>query len=140
MTESVVCTNRSYSSRFKPKPGEVRSPQNTRTLVCKYSKKCGKSRCNCSPRQRRNCASCTSRARTNRFRDAPCPSRRFAATCAPMYPVDPVKNIATWLHRSRFSRRLRLRVQVESCGEAAPPADGLQSEDRSSDEAPGCEC
>src|SRR5690349_8043306 len=51
-----------------------------------------------------------------------------------MYPVDPVRNIATLL---RLSRSLRFRhslgklASIENCAPAAPRADGLQSKDMS---------
>ena len=85
-------------------------------------------------------ASCGSRARTSTFKAAPCSSSRLAATCAPMYPVDPVRNIATLLRWSRSSRHRRSRARVESCAEAALPAAALQSEDKSSGAAQEYEC
>src|SRR6266403_5008010 len=56
----------------------------------------------CSACHKRSSASCGSRARTSRLSEALCSCSRLAATCAPMYPVDPVRNIATLLRLSLF--------------------------------------
>ena len=42
------------------------------------------------------------------------PSSRLAATCAPMYPVEPVRNIATLLRSFRF-----LQFAVFTCSRAS---------------------
>ena len=69
----------------------------------------GNGRCNCRACHRRSSASRGSRPRTSRFRVASCRSSRLAATCAPMYPVEPVRNIATLLRLSPSSCPCHLR-------------------------------
>ena len=82
------------ASQTKTGVGQI-AAKNAHPRLQKFVER-GKSRCNCSAlpqAQLRPLAE--SRARTSTFSDAPCSSSRLAATCAPMYPVDPVRKIAT---------------------------------------------
>src|SRR5437879_13869467 len=93
----------------------------------------GKSRCNCRARHRRTSDSWASFARTRTFSGSRYRSNKFAATWAPMYPVEPVRKIATLLRLSlSFRRQPGWQAKAENCAMAELPAAGPQSEDRSS--------
>ena len=122
MTDPWCAPDDSYMLRLSPNPGRSEDRRRKIRIVSADTHKTRrKSRCNCMACHKRACASCLSRARTSRFKDAPCPSsnsrpraRRYIQS--PRSGDLPRCSVGPSPHGVAVGRG-----KVESCGEAAPP-------------------